>query len=144
MRKMELKVLVKVGLVLFFIGFTATTVDGRFVTSSFITQLLTEGDFDVKSTTTACCDKCDCDMSTLPPRCQCQDVGTSCHSACKSCMCTRSIPPQCRCGDVVLFCYDQCTPSQAISDNEQWESFCNLLRCEAKPLRLCFHSVCME
>ncbi|TKY65464.1 Bowman-Birk type proteinase inhibitor [Spatholobus suberectus] len=106
--------LVKAGLLLFLMGFTATTVDARFDPSSFITQLLTEGDFDhyVKSTTTACCDECYCTRS-IPPQCHCADVGTSCHSACKSCLCKRSHPPQCSCEDNTTFCYDKCDSSEA-------------------------------
>ncbi|CAJ1818890.1 unnamed protein product [Sphenostylis stenocarpa] len=54
---MELKVLVKVGLLLFLIA----RVHCNFLSNSFITQLLpTEGAFEsyVKSTTSPCCDEC--------------------------------------------------------------------------------------
>lgn len=62
---MKLKVLVKLGLLLFLLGFTATTVDAtRFDPSSFNTQVLpnpkNNGDakyYYVKSRATACCDE---------------------------------------------------------------------------------------
>lgn len=62
---MELKLLVKVGLLLFLLGFTATTVDAtRFDPSSFNTQVLpnpkNNGDakyYYVKSRATACCEE---------------------------------------------------------------------------------------
>nr|QIJ55471.1 Bowman-Birk type wound-induced trypsin inhibitor-like protein [Cajanus platycarpus] len=99
---MELKAMVKVGLLLFLLGFTATatTVEARFDPSSFMSQIL--------STTKACCDECSCTKS-IPPQCRCEDVGETCHSACKTCICTRSIPPQCRCADITDFCYQPCT-----------------------------------
>ncbi|XP_020219717.1 Bowman-Birk type wound-induced trypsin inhibitor [Cajanus cajan] len=105
---MELKAMVKVGLLLFLLGFTATTVEARFDPSSFMTQLLWNGDDGVKTATTACCDACSCTKS-IPPQCRCEDVGETCHSACKTCFCTRSIPPQCRCADITDFCYEPCT-----------------------------------
>ncbi|TKY65466.1 Seed trypsin/chymotrypsin inhibitor TI5-72 [Spatholobus suberectus] len=110
---MKLKVLVKVGLLLFLMGFSAT-VDARFDPSSFITQVLPNGDanYYVKSTTTACCDNCVCTRS-MPPKCKCEDVGETCHSACKLCICALSYPPQCRCMDNTNFCYDKCNSSEA-------------------------------
>ncbi|XP_020219357.1 Bowman-Birk type proteinase inhibitor [Cajanus cajan] len=116
---MELKALMKVGLLLFLMGFTATTVDASFDPSSFISEVLPNGDgnYYMKSTTTACCDRCVCTRS-IPPKCQCKDVGESCHSACKSCLCTRSIPPICRCMDTTYFCYVKCDSSQAMTHLE--------------------------
>ncbi|XP_020218929.1 Bowman-Birk type proteinase inhibitor [Cajanus cajan] len=111
---MELKkvVLVKAALLLFFICFTAS-VDARFDPGSFITQVFSNGDaiYNVKSTTTACCDKCFCTKSN-PPQCQCNDVGETCHTACKLCVCALSYPPQCRCMDNTSFCYDKCDTSK--------------------------------
>ncbi|TKY65462.1 Seed trypsin/chymotrypsin inhibitor TI5-72 [Spatholobus suberectus] len=110
---MELKVLVKVGLLLFLMGFTAT-VDARFDPSSLVTKLLPKGDFHhyVKSTTTACCNDCLCTESD-PPQCQCVDLGETCHSACKNCVCMLKYPPVCICVDNTAFCYDKCNPSEA-------------------------------
>lgn len=71
---MELKVLVKVGLLIFLLGFTATSVDAtRFNPSSFITK----GDSHhyVKVTYTWCdpeCEVCRCDFE-WPPNCKCMD-----------------------------------------------------------------------
>ncbi|TKY65458.1 Seed trypsin/chymotrypsin inhibitor TI5-72 [Spatholobus suberectus] len=118
---MELKVLVKVGLLLFLMGFTAT-VDARFDPSSFITQLIPNGDannYYVKSTTTACCDKCVCYEDELdPPQCHCEDVGTRCHSECEVCRCDFSWPPRCLCMDNTAFCYDKCSSSEAKTHQE--------------------------
>ncbi|KAG4388906.1 hypothetical protein GLYMA_09G260301v4 [Glycine max] len=108
---MELK---KVGLVLFLLGFTATTVDATgFNPNSLITQLLPqiEGDSDdnyVKSNTEPCCDNCLC-TNSIPPKCQCTDWAEDCHSACKGCICQRIWPPRCRCFDETDTCYDKCT-----------------------------------
>ncbi|KAL5058525.1 hypothetical protein RYX36_030129 [Vicia faba] len=99
----------KLALMLFLLGFAATVADARFDSTSFITQLLSNGDagYTIKSTTTACCNFCPCTKS-IPPQCRCTDVGETCHSACKSCICTRSFPPQCRCTDITNFCYKKC------------------------------------
>ncbi|KAL2958502.1 hypothetical protein AAZX31_18G212600 [Glycine max] len=84
---MEFKVLVKVVLLLSLIGFTATTVDAtRFDPSSFITRLLPN------------------------------DVGPSCHSACRTCCCLWGNPPKCHCLDHTLNCYDKCTSFKAEAD----------------------------
>nr|BAF50740.1 trypsin inhibitor [Apios americana] len=109
--EMKKKVVMKVALLLFFLGFTAT-VDARFDPSSFISQLLPNGDasYYVKTTTKACCDLCLCTKS-IPPQCRCADIGETCHSACKACLCTRSFPPQCRCADGNDFCYEPCKSS---------------------------------
>ncbi|KAK2434050.1 hypothetical protein P8452_31270 [Trifolium repens] len=100
--------MMKLALFLFLLGFTAT-IEARFDRASFITQVLSNGDttYDLKSTTTACCNNCICSKS-IPPQCQCTDIGKTCHSACKLCRCTRSFPPQCRCLDVNDFCYEKC------------------------------------
>ncbi|KAK7394783.1 hypothetical protein VNO78_15322 [Psophocarpus tetragonolobus] len=114
-RERERMELVKVGLMVFLMGFAvaATSVNGRFDPSSLISEVLPrpigEGNYYyVKSTTTACCDTCLCTKSD-PPQCQCVDVGTTCHSACKMCLCNRKFPPDCWCNDVNSFCYDKCT-----------------------------------
>nr|CAA56253.1 serine proteinase inhibitor [Medicago sativa] len=102
--------MMKLALLVFLLGFTSTVVDARFDQASFISQLLFNGEaanYDVKSTTTACCNFCPCTRS-IPPQCRCTDIGETCHSACKSCLCTRSIPPQCRCTDITNFCYPKC------------------------------------
>ncbi|MQL05694.1 hypothetical protein EI015_26860, partial [Escherichia coli] len=98
---------------LFLMGLTAT-VDARFDPSSFVTQVLFEGATTAtfKSSTAACCDLCTCTKS-IPPQCQCRDVGETCHSACKTCICTRSIPPQCRCSDITPYGYEPCISSHA-------------------------------
>ncbi|KAL2330317.1 hypothetical protein Fmac_017898 [Flemingia macrophylla] len=113
---MELKALLKVGLLVFLMGLSARTVCGRFDPSSFISEVLPNGDenYYVKSTTSACCDSCMCTRS-IPPKCTCEDVGETCHSACKGCLCTRSFPPKCRCVDNTNFCYDKCDSSQALT-----------------------------
>lgn len=102
----------KLALLVFLLGFTSTVVDARFDGSSFITQLLSNGEatYEVKSTTTACCNSCPCTKS-IPPQCHCADIGEKCHSACKRCLCTRSFPPQCRCTDTTDFCYEPCSYS---------------------------------
>ncbi|KAJ1408611.1 Proteinase inhibitor I12, Bowman-Birk [Sesbania bispinosa] len=111
-------ILVKAALLLFLLGFT-TTVDARFNPRSVINQLLLDGDanYYVKSTSTACCDKCFCTRSN-PPICRCADVGETCHSCCKLCICTRSLPPKCQCADTTDFCYDSCTSSKAEAHEE--------------------------
>ncbi|XP_028756494.1 Bowman-Birk type proteinase inhibitor-like [Neltuma alba] len=60
------------------------------------------------SSSSGCCDSCICTRS-IPPQCQCLDVGEDCHSACDKCLCTRSFPPQCRCSDITGFCYESCS-----------------------------------
>ncbi|KEH23356.1 putative proteinase inhibitor I12, Bowman-Birk [Medicago truncatula] len=100
--------MMKLALLVFLLSFTSTMVDARFDRASFITQLLSNGEANTKSTTTACCDFCPCTRS-IPPQCQCTDVKEKCHSACKSCLCTRSFPPQCRCYDITNFCYPSCS-----------------------------------
>ncbi|KAI5428702.1 hypothetical protein KIW84_033628, partial [Lathyrus oleraceus] len=112
---MNKKAMMKLALVLFLLGFTATVVDARFDSNSFITQLLSNGGASNK----ACCDSCLCTRS-IPPRCRCNDIGETCHSACKTCICTRSLPPQCpclctrslppkcSCTDITDFCYKKC------------------------------------
>ncbi|XP_028756514.1 Bowman-Birk type proteinase inhibitor-like isoform X1 [Neltuma alba] len=103
------KMMMKVGLVLFLMAFTAT-VEARFDANTFLAQMFKENgepNYYMKSTTTACCDKCICTRS-IPPQCHCNDIGESCHSACKTCLCTRSYPPQCRCVDTTNFCYPPC------------------------------------
>ena len=105
-------VVVKVAILLFIVGVTATSVDARFDPETIIDQLVMNGDDQymtlTKSTTTACCDACRCTKS-MPPQCRCKDVGVTCHSACKTCVCTLSIPPQCHCADTTTFCYDSCS-----------------------------------
>ncbi|KAJ1408614.1 Proteinase inhibitor I12, Bowman-Birk [Sesbania bispinosa] len=103
----------KVTMLLFLLGFTATVDAARFESTSFINKMLLpnrDDSYFVKSTTTACCDNCYCTRS-IPPQCHCADVGETCHSACKACLCTRSFPPQCRCADTTSFCYDPCNSS---------------------------------
>ncbi|CAK8542361.1 unnamed protein product [Lathyrus sativus] len=109
MALMNKKAMMKLALMLFLLGFTATVVDARFDSTSFITQVLFNGDagYTIKSTTTACCDFCLCTRS-FPPQCRCTDIGETCHSACKRCYCTKSIPPQCHCADITNFCYEKC------------------------------------
>ncbi|KAK7394781.1 hypothetical protein VNO78_15320 [Psophocarpus tetragonolobus] len=105
--------LAKVGLLVFFIWSTAS-VDARSNPGSFITQLLLNGDananYNLKSTTSVCCDECICTESD-PPKCQCHDLGETCHSACKFCICATSSPPVCRCLDQNTFCYHKCDSS---------------------------------
>ncbi|CAJ1818898.1 unnamed protein product [Sphenostylis stenocarpa] len=111
---MELKAFVKVGLVVFLMGLAATT-DARYDSSSFITQVLTNGgaNYRVKSTSTACCDNCVCTKSD-PPQCECHDVrDLDCHSGCENCVCMWKYPPVCVCNDVTDFCYDKCDSSKA-------------------------------
>ncbi|BAT83644.1 hypothetical protein LR48_Vigan470s000300 [Vigna angularis] len=105
---MELKVMMKVSLMLFFIIFSATTaVDARFDPTLFHHS----AEKYVKSTDNVCCDKCVCRND--PPKCQCYDiVENSCHSACDFCICATSEPPQCRCMDQNSFCYAPCTFNQ--------------------------------
>nr|KYP64433.1 Bowman-Birk type proteinase inhibitor [Cajanus cajan] len=60
---MELKALVKVGMLILLMGFTATTVDARFNLSSLMTEVLSNGDandsYIVLSKTKGGCDKCE-------------------------------------------------------------------------------------
>ncbi|KAI5428708.1 hypothetical protein KIW84_033631 [Lathyrus oleraceus] len=109
MELINTKKMMKLALMVFLLGFTATVVDARFDSTSFITQLLSNGDagYSIKSTTTACCDSCICTKS-IPPQCHCTDVGKTCHSGCNLCLCTRSFPPQCHCTDTNDFCYQKC------------------------------------
>ena len=103
-------VVVKVAILLFLVGVTATSVDARFDPKAIIDPLLMNGDSNylTKSTTTACCDSCACTKS-IPPQCQCGDIGETCHSGCKTCVCLLKYPPVCRCLDVTSFCYDSCS-----------------------------------
>ncbi|XP_054787814.1 Bowman-Birk type proteinase inhibitor-like [Prosopis cineraria] len=108
------KTMMKAGLVLFLIAFTAT-VEARFDPDTFLAQLMKENgepNYMIKSTTTACCDNCACTKS-IPPQCQCYDWGETCHSACKSCICLAIYPPRCRCFDTTTFCYDKCSSTSA-------------------------------
>nr|AFK45586.1 unknown [Medicago truncatula] len=101
--------MMKLALLVFLLGFTSTVVDARFDPTSFITQVISNGEaaYDVKSTTTGCCNSCQCTRS-FPQACVCTDVREKCNSpGCLDCVCTKSIPPQCRCHDVTPFCY-QC------------------------------------
>lgn len=114
---MELKkvALVKVALLLFLLGFSATTADAtRFDPRSFITQVLPNNYYvKIKSTATACCDLCLCTKSN-PPQCQCVDGSeTGCHSCCKNCICNKKFPRTCFCGDITNFCYDKCNSTEA-------------------------------
>ncbi|AES80154.1 Bowman birk trypsin inhibitor [Medicago truncatula] len=84
--------MMKLALLVFLLGFTSTVVDARFDPTSFITQVISNGEaaYDVKSTTTGCCNSCQCTRS-FPQAC------------CLDCVCTKFIPPQCRCHDVTTF-----------------------------------------
>ena len=107
MNKKEM--MMKLALLVFLLGFTSTVVDARFDRASFITQLLFngEGTYDVKSTTTACCNTCYCSVTPELTQCRCADVGKTCHSACKNCECGWS-SPLCTCYDMTDFCYKPC------------------------------------
>ncbi|KAK7401320.1 hypothetical protein VNO78_12707 [Psophocarpus tetragonolobus] len=114
---MELKALLKVGLVVLLMGFAATEVDARFDPGSLITQVLPEGGgyYYLKSKATACCDNCICTKSN-PPQCQCVDWNPrekGCHSCCKTCICNMKYPSSCICTDRTSFCYDKCNPNEA-------------------------------
>ena len=109
---MELKVLVKVALVLFLVGFAANTVDARFDSLSLITEKVPNGNgggnYPVKSTAAACCDFCTCTKS-IPPQCQCEDVRRDgCHGGCQNCINILTYPPQYICADITDFCYPLC------------------------------------
>lgn len=109
---MNKKAMMKLALMLFLLGFTATVVDARFDSTFFITQLLSNGDagYSIKSTTTACCDNCPC-RRTIPLQCRCNDMKKKCHSACTTCLCTGYFPRRyCHCTDITDFCYKECTP----------------------------------
>ncbi|XP_054785961.1 Bowman-Birk type wound-induced trypsin inhibitor-like [Prosopis cineraria] len=105
--------MMKVGLVLFLMAFTAT-VEAWFDPDTFLQARMMnengEANYMIKSTTTACCNNCACTKSD-PPQCQCYDFGETCHSACKACICYESLPPKCRCLDTTNFCYDPCSSS---------------------------------
>ncbi|CAL5192676.1 unnamed protein product [Lathyrus oleraceus] len=110
MELMKKKKMMRLVLLLFILNFIAT-IDARLDSTSFITQVLSNGDkatnYNVKSTTTACCKLC---LSTgaNPPRYRCADAGTTCHSACKDCFCSKLHPTWCLCRDFTDFCYDKC------------------------------------
>ncbi|KAI5428698.1 hypothetical protein KIW84_033626 [Lathyrus oleraceus] len=111
---MNKKAMMKLALMVFLLGFTATVVDARFDSTSFITQLLSNGDagYSIKSTTTACCDNCPC-RSTIPLQCRCNDMKKKCHSACTTCLCTGIFQE----GTITDFCYEECPPN---SNNESF------------------------
>ena len=112
--EMNKKVVLKVAVLLFLLGLTAT-VDARSNPGTFA-KLITKGDasnYFVKSTTTACCDDCVCTKSN-PPICRCADRGDTCHSACNFCICVHEFWPLrlvCNCADENSFCYPPCTSS---------------------------------
>lgn len=118
-REMEMKklVLVKVALLFLFICFTASNVDARSRSINPGSFIIAGDNYNLKSTTSACCDACACTKS-IPPICHCHDFGETCHSACNLCICTASYPPQCRCLDQTTFCYDKCDSSEDKAHSE--------------------------
>ncbi|XP_054788023.1 Bowman-Birk type proteinase inhibitor-like [Prosopis cineraria] len=104
--------MLKVALVLFLMALAATGGEARRDPNTLLAEAMMkgEGNYIVKSTTSACCNKCICTKSN-PPQCQCNDVGTTCHSACKSCFCLLTWPPSCSCYDITTFCYEPCSSS---------------------------------
>jgi len=115
---MELKkktMVIRLSFLLFLLAFDlATVVEARFDTKSFITQVLSNGDvtnYNLKSTTTACCDDCSC-APTYPSMCRCFDAKETCHSACINCICSSpsfSLTKECICFDSDEYCYEPCT-----------------------------------
>ncbi|XP_058739898.1 Bowman-Birk type wound-induced trypsin inhibitor-like [Vicia villosa] len=103
MEFINMKAMMKLAFMLFLLGFTATVADAGLDSTSFINEVLSNGDASNK----ACCNSCPCTRS-IPAQCRCADVGEKCHSACKDCLCTRSLPPKCHCTDVTKFCYKKC------------------------------------
>ncbi|KAL5058524.1 hypothetical protein RYX36_030128 [Vicia faba] len=103
---MNKKATKKLALLLFILNFIGT-IDGRLNSTSFITQVLSNGDVQVKWTTTACCETC-LSTGSNPPRYRCADARTTCHSACKDCFCSKLDPTWCLCRDFTHFCYDKC------------------------------------
>ncbi|KAH1235086.1 Seed trypsin/chymotrypsin inhibitor TI5-72 [Glycine max] len=118
-KEMEMKklVLVKVALLFLFICFTASNVDARSRSINPGSFIIAGDNYNLKSTTSACCDACACTKS-IPPICHCHDFGETCHSACNLCICTASYPPQCRCLDQTTFCYDKCDSSEDKAHSE--------------------------
>ena len=107
-----------VSLVLFLMAFTSATVEaGRIDPNAVLDEMFKENgvpNYFIKSTSNACCNECQCAQDKKwPPLCQCLDIGETCHSACKACLCTLSYPPQCRCFDTNTFCYNKCSSSSA-------------------------------
>ncbi|AES80153.2 Bowman birk trypsin inhibitor [Medicago truncatula] len=112
MNKNKKAMVMKLALLVFLLGFTSTVVDARFDSTSFITQVISNGDsttnnYDAKSTATACCNTCLCSVTPELTQCRCADVGKTCHSACKNCECGWS-SPLCTCYDITDFCYKPC------------------------------------
>ncbi|CAK8542364.1 unnamed protein product [Lathyrus sativus] len=101
------KAMMKLALMVFLLSFTTNVVTARFNSTSFITQVLSNGNDD-KS---ACCDVCLC-IKSNPPSCRCFDVRETCPSACNQCLCTTSLRPLCQCFDTFDTCNEACDNSE--------------------------------
>ena len=103
--------MIRLALLVFLLGFTAT-VNARFDPTSFIAQVVSNGDatnYNVKFTAITCCNKCIC-TKTIPSVCRCVDVVETCRSGCYRCICPGSSPPQCYCDDIIhsRICHKKC------------------------------------
>nr|XP_010943056.1 Bowman-Birk type trypsin inhibitor [Elaeis guineensis] len=68
---------------------------------------------DAVGTRWPCCDNCGACTKSIPPLCQCLDIGFACHPKCKKCVRTRHLiyPPRYQCKDVLPnFCKRKCNP----------------------------------
>ncbi|MED6199396.1 hypothetical protein PIB30_075560 [Stylosanthes scabra] len=96
------KVVVKVALLLFFVGLAATVEAVRLDRNLMLSQVIknvgkASSSYSVDS---ACCNGCICDRRAPPFfECVCNDIFDHCPASCDLCVCTKSIPPQCRCTD---------------------------------------------
>ncbi|KAL1340101.1 hypothetical protein HN51_028420 [Arachis hypogaea] len=95
------KMVVKVALLLFLVGLSATVEAVRLDPSLIISQVINNiGEPSAVSAASDCCSACICDRRAPPYfECTCGDTFDHCPAACNKCVCTRSIPPQCRCTD---------------------------------------------
>ena len=105
MMELNNKMLEKVAVLLFLMGFSATVEAGHQLDPSFITTQLFNNDdasyYSSRSSTIECCENCPCGSGGLFPGtlCGCLDIAESCHASCKHCDCTFPDPPGCRCLD---------------------------------------------
>ncbi|MED6135788.1 hypothetical protein PIB30_117938 [Stylosanthes scabra] len=95
------KMVVKVALLLFLVGLSASVEAVRLDPSLLISQVINNiGERSAVRADSDCCNACICDRRAPPYfECTCGDTFDHCPAACNQCLCTRSFPPQCRCID---------------------------------------------